>query len=47
MISFIRMTTESMKFSDIESFKILFEPTKRVCLVKRLNNTSRNNTIAQ
>ena len=28
-----------MKFSDIESIKILFEPTKRVCLMKRLNNT--------
>ena len=36
-----------MKFSDIESIKILFEPTKRVCLVKHLNNTTRNNTIAQ
>ena len=47
IISFIWMTTESMKFSDIESNKILFEPTKRVCLVKRLNNTSRNNTMAQ
>ena len=39
------MTTVSMKFSDIESIKILFEPTKRVCLVKRLNNTSQNNII--
>ena len=29
-----------MKFSDIESIKILFEQTKRVCFVKRLNNTS-------
>ena len=47
MISFIWMITESMKFNDIESIKILFEPTKRVCLVKRLNNTSRNNTMAQ
>ena len=47
MISFIRMTTESMNFSDIESIKILFEPTKRICLVKRLNNTSGNNTMAQ
>ena len=28
MISFIWMTTESMKFSDIKSIKILFEPTK-------------------
>ena len=28
-----------MKFSDIKSIKILFEPTKRVCLMKRLNNT--------
>ena len=37
------MTTESMEFSDIESIKILFEPTKRVCLEIRLNNTSRNN----
>ena len=47
MISFIWMATESMKFSDIESIKILFEPTKRVCLEKRLNITSRNNTMAQ
>ena len=47
MISFIWMTTESMKFSHIESIKILFEPTKRVRLVKRLNNTSRKNTMAQ
>ena len=31
MISFIWMTTVSMKFSDIESIKILFEQTKRVC----------------
>ena len=31
-----------MKFSDIKSIKILFEPTKRVCFIKRLNNTSRN-----
>ena len=36
-----------MQFSDIESIKILFEPTKLVCLGKRLNKTSRNNTIAQ
>ena len=36
-----------MKFSDIESVKILFEPTERVCLVKRPNNTSRNNKMAQ
>ena len=36
-----------LKFSDIESIKILFEPTTRVCLVKRLNNTSRNNTMTQ
>ena len=41
------MTTESMKFSDIESIEIFFEPTKRVCLLKRLNNTNRNNTMAQ
>ena len=27
------------EFSNIESIKILFEPTKRVCLAKRLNNT--------
>ena len=26
------MTTESIKFSDIESIKILFEPTTRGCL---------------
>ena len=38
------MTTVSMKFSDTESLKILFEP-KRICLVKRLNNTNQNNTI--
>ena len=37
---------ESMKFSDIESIRISFEPTKRICLVKRLNNTSQNNTMA-
>ena len=36
-----------MKFCDIESIKILFKPTKRVCLVERLNNTSRNNTMTQ
>ena len=47
MKSFIRKITESMKFSDIESIKILFEPTKLVSLVKRLNNTSRNNTMEQ
>ena len=35
------------KFSDNKRIKILFKPTKRVCLVKRLNNTSRNNTMAQ
>ena len=34
-----------MKFSDVDSIKFLFEPTKRVCLVKRLNNTSQNNTM--
>ena len=34
-----------MKFSDIESIKILLEPTKRVCLVKRMNNTSEDNTM--
>ena len=39
------MTAESTKFSDIESIKILFEPTKRVYLVKRLNNRSRNKTM--
>ena len=39
MISFIWMTTESIKFSEIESVKILFVPTKLVYLVKRLNNT--------
>ena len=47
MISFIWMTAESMKFSDIESINILFEPNKRVCLVKHLNNTSQNNTFTQ
>ena len=36
------MTTESIEFSDIKSIKILFQPTKRFCLVKRLNNTSQN-----
>ena len=45
MISFIWMTTIYMKLNDIISIKILFEPTKRVRLVKRLNKTSRNNTI--
>ena len=30
-----------MNFSDIELIKILFELTKRVCLVKHLNNTSK------
>ena len=30
---------ESMKFSDIESNKILFELTERVCLVTLENNT--------
>ena len=39
------MATVSMKFSDIESIKILFEPYKRVCLVNRLNNSSQNNTM--
>ena len=43
MISFIWMSTVSMKFGNIESIKILFEP--RVCLVKPLNSTSQNNTI--
>ena len=33
-----------MKFSDTESIKISFE---RVCLVKRLDNSSKNNTIIQ
>ena len=47
MISFIWMTTESMKFIDIESVIILIEPTKRVCLVKRLNNTTQNKTMSQ
>ena len=41
------MTTESVKYTDIESINILFEPTKCVCLVKRLNNTNQNNTMAQ
>ena len=45
MISFIWITTVSIKLSDIESIKILFEQTKRVCLVKGLNNTSQNNTM--
>ena len=35
-----------MKFSDIKSIEILFELTKRVCLVRRLNNTSQNNTMS-
>ena len=39
------MTTVSMKFANIESLKILFEPSKRVRLVKRLNTTNKNNTI--
>ena len=43
MISFIWMTTVPMKFGNIESINTLFEPSKRVCLVKRLNNTSQNN----
>ena len=30
---------------DIESIKILIDPTKRICLVKRLNDTSQINTI--
>ena len=34
-----------MKFSDIQSIKILFETTKGVCLVKRLNNTRQNNSM--
>ena len=34
-----------MKFSDIESIQILFEQNKSVCLVKRLNKTSQNNTM--
>ena len=34
-----------MKFGNIESIKILFEPRKRVFLVKPLNSTSQNNTI--
>ena len=36
-----------MKFSNIKSIKILFEPTKRVCLVKQLNNKSQNNNMIQ
>ena len=39
------MATVSMKYGTIESIKILFEPSKRVCLVKPLNSTSQNNTI--
>ena len=39
------MTTVSMKYGNIESIKILFEPSKRDCLVKPLNSTSQNNTI--
>ena len=39
------MTTVSIKYGNIESIKILFEPSKRVCLVKPLNSTSQNNTI--
>ena len=35
----------SMKYGNIESIKILFEPNKRVCLVKPLNSTSQNDTI--
>ena len=34
-----------MKYSDIEWIEILVEPTKRLCLVKRLNNISQNNTM--
>ena len=34
------MTTVSMKFSDIQSIKILFEPIKRIRMVKHRNNTS-------
>ena len=45
MISFIWMTTVSMKYGNIESIKILFEPSKPVCLVEPLNSTSQNNTI--
>ena len=45
MISSMRMTTVSMKFGNIESIKILFEPSKPLCLVKPLNCTSQNNTI--
>ena len=36
-----------MKFSDIEAIKILLKPTKRVYLVKRLDNTSQKNTLTQ
>ena len=38
---------EFMKFSDLESIKILFERTECVCLLKHLNNTSQNNTMTQ
>ena len=41
----IWMTTVSIKFSDIESIKILYEPTKRVCMVKHMKSTSQNNTM--
>ena len=36
------MTTEFIKFSDIEWNKTLFELTKRIFLMKRLNNISQN-----
>ena len=45
MIYFIWMIMVSLKFSDIKSIKILCQPTKRVYLVKSLNNTSQNNTM--
>ena len=45
MISFIWLATESVKFCNIESIKILFKLTKRDFLVTRLNNTNIYNTI--
>ena len=40
------ITTESIKFSDIESIKIIFKLTKRVLFVRCLmNNTNDYNTI--
>ena len=34
-----------MKYGNIESIKILFEPSKRVFWVKPLNSKRQNNTI--